>query len=111
LRPAIAPGGSQDDEFIQPPNGPGPVKSDPAHPYITFYKNPRNPHRLFRIADWSNPILLPWTREAVKRANDKAASGDVSSIPKERCWPVGVPAFLLYPATPIFFIQTPKKWR
>jgi hypothetical protein len=100
---------AQDDEFIQPPSGPGPVKSDPARPYISFYKNPRNPHPAFRIADLSNPILLPWTREAVKRANDKAASGQVSSIPKERCWPVGVPAFLLYPATPVFFIQSPKE--
>jgi hypothetical protein len=98
-----------EDEFIPPPSGPGPVRSNPAHPYISFYKNPRNPHPAFRIADLSNPILLPWTREAVKRANDKAASGEVSSIPKERCWPVGVPAFLILPATPVFFIQSPKE--
>jgi hypothetical protein len=31
------------------------------------------------------------------------------SIPKERCWPVGVPAFLLYPATPVYFLQTPRE--
>jgi hypothetical protein len=100
---------AQDDEFIPPPSGPGPIRSDPARPYISFYKNPRNPHPAFRIADLTNPILLPWTRAAVKRANDKAASGQVASIPKERCWPVGVPAFLLYPATPVFFIQSPKE--
>jgi hypothetical protein len=100
---------AQDDEFIPPPSGPGPVKSDPTRPYISFYKNPRNPHPAFRVADLNNPILLPWTREALKRANDKALSGQVSSIPKERCWPVGVPAYLLYPATPVFFIQSPKE--
>jgi hypothetical protein len=26
-----------EDEFIPPPNGPGPVVSDPAHPYLSFY--------------------------------------------------------------------------
>jgi hypothetical protein len=100
---------AQDDEFIPPPSGPGPIRFDPAHPYISFYKNPRNPHPAFRVADLTNPILQPWTREALKKANERALSGKVASIPKERCWPVGVPAFLLLPATPVYFIQTPKE--
>jgi hypothetical protein len=29
--------------------------------------------------------------------------------PKERCWPIGVPGFLLYPVTPIYFLQTEKE--
>ncbi len=100
---------AQDDEFIPPPNGPGPVTYDPAHPYISFYKLRRNPNPSFRVADLGNPILQPWTREALRKANERALSGKVASIPKERCWPVGVPAFLLYPATPVYFIQTPKQ--
>jgi hypothetical protein len=100
---------AQDDEFIPPPSGPGPIRSDPAHPYISFYKNPRNLHPAFRVADLSNPILLPWTREALREANRRVQSGKVASIPKERCWPVGVPGFLLLPATPVYFIQTPKQ--
>jgi hypothetical protein len=100
---------AQDDEFISPPSGPGPIRSDPAHPYISFYKMPRNPHPSFRVADLTNPILQPWTREALRKANERAQSGKVASIPKERCWPVGVPAFLLLPATPVYFIQTPKQ--
>jgi hypothetical protein len=100
---------AQDDELIPPPSGPGPIRSDPAHPYISFYKNPRNPHPAFRVADLNNPILQPWTREQLRKANERALSGKVASIPKERCWPVGVPAFLLLPATPIYFIQTPKQ--
>jgi hypothetical protein len=106
---------AQDDEFIPPASGPGPIRSDPAHPYISFYKMPRNPHPAFRVADpfrvadLSNPILQPWTREELRKANARAQSGKVASIPKERCWPVGVPAFLLLPATPIYFIQTPKQ--
>jgi hypothetical protein len=100
---------AQDDEFIPPPSGPGPVMSDPAHPYISFYKFPANPRPTFRVADLSNPILQPWTRERLRNANERSLSGQVIAIPKERCWPVGVPAFLLLPATPVYFLQTPKE--
>ena len=98
-----------EDEFIPPPSGPGPVLSDPAHPYLSFYKFPRNPHPGYRIADLSNPILQPWTREALSRANQRALSGAEVALPKERCWPVGVPAFSILPATPVYFLQTPKE--
>ena len=97
-----------DDEFILPPSGPGPIVSDPAHPYISFYKFPRNPNPTFRVADLNNPILQPWTREALRKVNEKSLSGKYLAIPKERCWPVGVPAFDLLPATPVYFLQTPK---
>jgi len=100
---------AQDDEFIPPPSGPGPVKSDSAHPYVSFYRFPTNPHPTFRVADLTNPILQEWTRERLKKVNDRSLFGQVVAIPKERCWPVGVPAFLLLPATPVYFQQTPKE--
>jgi hypothetical protein len=100
---------AQDDEFIPPPSGPGPIKSDPAHPYVSFYKFPTNPRPSFRVADLTNPILQPWTRERLQKVNERSLSGKVVAIPKERCWPVGVPAFLLLPATPVYFLQTPKE--
>jgi hypothetical protein len=100
---------AQDDEFIPPPDGPGPIVSDPAHPYISFYKWRTNPSPAFRVADLTNPILQPWVKERLKKVNERALSGKVVSIPKERCWPVGVPAFLLLPATPVYFIQTPRE--
>jgi len=100
---------AQDDEFIPPPSGPGPVVSDPAHPYISFYKFPSNPRPTFRVADLSNPILQPWVRERLRKVNERSLSGQVVAIPKERCWPVGVPTFLLLPATPVYFLQTPKE--
>ncbi len=100
---------AQDDEFIPPPGGPGPVLSDPSHRYVSFYKFRDNPNPLFRVADLSNPILQPWVREQLRKVNERALSGQVVSIPKERCWPVGVPAFLLLPATPVYFIQTPSE--
>jgi hypothetical protein len=98
-----------DDEFIPPPSGPGPIVSDPAHPYISFYRFPRNPKPSFRVADLSNPILQPWAREELRKVNERSLSGKVVAIPKERCWPVGVPAFLLLPATPVYFLLTPKQ--
>src|ERR1700730_7874944 len=100
---------AQDDEFIPPPTGPAPIVSDPAHPYISFYKFPRNPKPTFRVADLTNSILQPWARERVRKVNERSLSGQVVAIPKERCWPVGVPTFLLLPATPVYFLQTPKE--
>jgi hypothetical protein len=100
---------AQDDEFIPPPSGPGPILSDPAHPYISFYKFPRNLHPTFRVADLSNPILQPWTRERLRKVNERSLASAVVAIPKERCWPVGVPAFDILPATPVFFLQSPKE--
>src|SRR5262245_5019677 len=64
-----------DDEFIQPPSGPGPVVSDKAHPYVSFYRFPTNPRPTFRVADLSNPILQPWAREELRKANEKSLSG------------------------------------
>jgi hypothetical protein len=100
---------AQDDEFIPPPSGPGPVRSDPAHPYVSFYKFPQNPKPSFRVADLANPILLPWTRERLRAVNARSLAGKDVAIPKERCWPVGTPTFLLLPATPVYFLQTPKE--
>ena len=99
-----------DDEFMLPfEGGPGPVVSDPRYPYISFYRYQQNPRPSFRVADLNNIILQPWTKEALRQANERALSGKIIAIPKERCIPVGVPAFLLYPATPVYFIQTPKQ--
>jgi hypothetical protein len=99
-----------DDDFVLPEGGgPGPVVSDPRYPYISFYRYPTNPRPTFRVADLNNVILQPSTKAALQKANEKSLSGQVIAVPKERCWPVGVPAFLLYPATPVYFFQTPKE--
>src|SRR5215470_14083360 len=95
-----------DDEFIPPPSGAGPVVSDPAHPYVSFYRFPRNPKPTFRVADLTNPILQPWARERLRKVNERALTAIVMFTPKERCWPIGVPGFLLYPVTPVYFVQT-----
>ena len=90
-------------EFIPPPSGPGPVTADPAH------KAKPGGQPIFRVADLSNPILQPWAREELRKANARALSGKAAYTPKERCWPIGVPGFLLYPVFPVYFLQTPKE--
>jgi hypothetical protein len=98
------------DDFLPPPSGPGPVMSDKDHPYIdnTFaLRTGKQP--TFHVADLSNPILQPWTREELRKVNQRVLAGEAVFTPKERCWPIGVPGWLLYPVTPVYFLQTPKE--
>ena len=94
------------DEFIAPAIGPGPVRSDPARPY---FSNAIALQETVKIADVTNPILQPWVVEQMRKANDEVLAGKVGFTARSRCWPHGVPGFLLYPVHPIFFIQTPKE--
>jgi hypothetical protein len=97
------------DDFLPPPNGPGPVTSDPAHPYIdNTYATRTGQQPTFHVADLNSPILLPWTREELRKVNARVLAGEPVYTPKERCWPIGVPGWLLYPVTPVYFLQTPK---
>src|ERR1051326_408626 len=94
------------DEFIQPASGPGPVKSDPSAPYHT---NALFAQETPKIADLSNPILQPWVKEQMRKENEAVLAGKVGFTARSRCWPHGVPGFLLYPVHPIIMIQTPKE--
>jgi hypothetical protein len=94
------------DEFIQPDSGPGPIKADSAHPY---FSNAIAAQETVKIADVTNPILQLWAAAQMKKSNDGVLAGKVGFTARSRCWPHGVPGFLLYPVHPIFFIQTPKE--
>jgi hypothetical protein len=61
-----------------------------------------------KVADLTNPILQPWVVDQMRKANEEVLAGKVGFTARSRCWPHGVPGFLLYPVHPIFFIQTPK---
>ncbi len=96
-------------EFIAPPQGPGPVKSDQAHPYISnqvSFATGKQP--TFRVADLDNPNLKPWVVDALKKVNDQVLAGRAMFNREVRCWEPGVPGFLLDPGQ-LFFIQTPKE--
>ena len=99
------------DELLPPPSGPGPVTNDPRYPYIdNGQARRRGIQPTYRVADLNNPILQPWAKEQMKKANDEVLAGKVPFRPRERCLPAGVPGFLVYTLVePFYFLQTPKQ--
>lgn len=94
------------DDFLPPESGPGPVMSDPAHPYVPNGAGQPTDH----VADLSNPILQPWVIPQMKKANDQVLAGKVPFQPRERCWPGGVPEFdVLHRAAPLYVVQSEKE--
>jgi hypothetical protein len=97
---------AQGVNFQLPPNGPHQVTNDPAHPF----KPPgRGEAPTFRVADLANPILQPWTREELRKRNERILGGGTGYTRQVSCWPMGTPAFLLYPAQPLYIVQGPKQ--
>ena len=95
------------DDFLPPAKGPGPVMSPKNRPYVP---NGRGNQPTYRIADTSNPILQPWAKAQMEKANDDVRAGKVPYITRERCWPAGVPGFTVYTRVqPIHFAQTKDK--
>src|SRR5262249_21676293 len=83
------------DEFLPADAGPGPVMFDTS---IHFDKNiPVTPgnNRPAKVGDLSNPILQPWVVAQMKKDNDEVLAGKVAFTARARCWPHGVPGFLL----------------
>jgi hypothetical protein len=97
---------AQGVNFQLPPHGPHQVTNDPAYPF----KPPgRGEAPTFRVADLTNPILQQWTKDALKKRNDRITGGGTGYTRQVSCWPMGTPAFLLYPAQPIYFVQAPDQ--
>ena len=95
------------DDLLPPPSGAGPITFDPAHPYIANF---RGAQPTYRVADLSNPILQPWAREQMRKSNAEVLAGKVPFRARERCWPIGVPGFVIYSLVePFYFYQTPGK--
>ena len=69
------------DDFLPPAKGPGPVMSPKNRPYVP---NGRGNQPTYRIADTSNPILQPWARAQMEKANDEVRAGKVPYITRER---------------------------
>jgi hypothetical protein len=96
------------DDLLPPVSGgPGPIASDPAHPYVPNF---RTTLPTYRVADLANPILQPWARERMAKANAEVLAGKVPYRARERCWPIGVPGFVIYTLIEgFYFLQTPHK--
>src|SRR5579864_3948856 len=116
------------EDWQDPPpgNGHGPMKNDPAYPFVnnSVVDAPENalPARqdpgyiirngtqpTVRIANSKDPILKPWAAAAVQATNDEILQGkrQVPFLAQSRCWPGGVPGQLIYPFEPMYFVQRP----
>jgi hypothetical protein len=93
-------------DFIAVPGGPGPTRSDPAHPYVP---NNTGAQPTFRVADLSNPNIKPWAKEVMRRENEKVLAGGIGYTARSSCMPAGVPGFMMFIVEPIFFVQAPKE--
>jgi hypothetical protein len=105
-------------EFIPLSSGMRPVSSDPKHPFVpnaieilSGQPDAKNvsENSTFAVSDLSNPILQPWVREQMRELNERVLAGMPLFSKHASCWPMGVPAFLLYPVAPVYFIQTPRE--
>jgi hypothetical protein len=93
-------------EWTPLPGSPLPTKQDPAYAYVP---NNVGGQPTFRMADINNSNLTQFAREALKKANDDVLAGKPMWSRSARCWATGVPAFLLTPVQPMFFIQTQRQ--
>jgi hypothetical protein len=95
--------------FDPPPGlGRGPIRADPAHPYVG---NRDRGQVTLHIGNTKDPVLKPWAAKQMQESNDEALSGK-HGLPfsaQQACYPGGVPEQLLTPAQPFYFIQTPRQ--
>lgn len=97
------------DEFLPPPDGPGPVVNDPRHPFLSNGVVRLGQQPTYHIGDTANPILQPWAAEQMRKDNETVLAGGVAYRPNERCLPGGVPEFVLIARiAPFFFVQSPR---
>jgi hypothetical protein len=95
------------DDFLPPESGVGPVVSEPGHPYIP---NGAGKQQTNRLADLNNPVLKDWVKVPMGKANDEVREGKVPFIARERCWPTGVPGWLVFAhAAGFWVVQTEKE--
>ena len=83
--------------YDAPASGPGPVMMDPAHPHhghIAGVAGQPDQEATPWVADYSNPILKPQARQAVKRITDEEIAGHSHVEHQTLCWPSGVPEIL-----------------
>jgi hypothetical protein len=83
-----------------------PVSFDPAYPQVGT-GNQRGV--MERMSDAENANLKPWAKELMRKYNQDVLNGHRAFSSQSRCWPGGTPGQLLFPAEPIFFVQTPKE--
>jgi hypothetical protein len=95
--------------FTPVPGAVPPVTNDPAHPHYSNAEARRlGIQPTYRIADLTNPNIMPWAKEVMKKDNDEVLAGKIGYTPGSSCKPPGVPVFVL-DGGPFYFVQTAKK--
>jgi hypothetical protein len=93
--------------FIEIPGAtPTPVRQDSRYRYVP---NNTGEQPTYRIGDITNPNLKQWVKDVMKKDNDEVLAGKYAYTARSSCAPGGVPGFMLFPAQPIYIIQTPKQ--
>jgi len=83
-----------------------PISFDPAYPQ----RGEGNQRGVMeRMSDAENPNLKPWAKALMRKYNQDVLDGHRAFSSQSRCWPGGTPGQLLFPAEPIYFVQTPKE--
>src|SRR5216684_2999152 len=99
------------DWFDPPPGaGRGPIRQDPDYPFVGNV-GASGRQVTVRLGNYKDPVLKPWAAKQMRESNEEVISGKraVGFAAQARCYPGGVPGQLLYPAEPMYFIQTPKE--
>jgi hypothetical protein len=102
------------EDWEEPPAdlGHGPIKNDPAYPFVNNADGARtNTQPTKRITNIKDRALKPWAAAQIQATNDEILKGvrDIPFTAQARCYPGGVPGQLLWPFEPVYFIQTPKE--
>jgi hypothetical protein len=102
----------EDWEDPPPGSGHGPIKNDPAYPYLSNAQaNAIGGQATVRIVNTRDPILKPWAATLMQATNEELLRGHATMVPftaQSRCYPGGVPGQLLWPFEPFYIIQTPE---
>jgi hypothetical protein len=102
----------EDWEDPPPGAGHGPIKNDPAYPFLNNAEGNRaGTGATKRITDTKDPVLKPWAASQIQATNDEILKGvrDIPFTAQARCYPGGVPGQLLWPFEPVYFIQAPNE--
>jgi hypothetical protein len=102
------------EDWEEPPTGAGhgPIKNDPAYPFVNNADGNRaGTGATKRITNTKDPVLKPWAAAQIQTTNDEILKGvrDIPFTAQARCYPGGVPGQLLWPFEPVYFIQTPTE--
>ncbi len=102
----------EDWEDPPPGAGHGPIKNDPAYPFLNNAEGNRaGTGATKRITNTKDPVLKPWAAAQIQASNDEILQGvrDIPFTAQARCYPGGVPGQLLWPFEPVYFIQKPNE--